>query len=314
MVLVLQTFVNGLINGSLVALLTLGFGLVVGTSGRFHWAMSTSFMFAALITALISTQNSAAFPIGVLLGLIVAVFFGIAIEIFAYRPLIARATGPVFMSIFLTSLGLVIIAENATTMIVGAGGYYIAGSFQKLQALGIHIGGISFASLDAIYVLIIWILIALVWATLNFTSWGRSIRAVQVNPTMSRVVGINPDTIYVLVFALGSILAGVAGIMTGIRTAVLTSMGDSPMFYAFVAAFVAGTQSGPIRFAVAGLLLGLIASISTIWVSVSWAPVIVFAILFFFIAIRAVLSGFRGGGRLMSTVMASLHRHSSMKE
>jgi branched-chain amino acid transport system permease protein len=308
----LQTVVNGFVNGSLLALLTLAFGLVVGTTGRFHWAMAASFMGAALVTALLTVKAGVAFPIAALAGLIVAALLGMAIETFAYRPLLARATGPAFMSIFLTSLGIVIIAENATRVVFGNAGYFITGGFQKIQSLGIHIGDISFAALDAVFALVAWGLIAIVWGALNFTSWGRSTRAVRTNPTMSRVVGIDPDGVYMWVFILGSLLAGAAGIMTGIRQSVLADMGTAPMFYAFVAAFVAGSQSGPIRFAVAGLLVGLLASVSTNWISVAWAPAVVFAVLFLYIAIRAI-SGARGGRATWRSAVRRLTRRVSEK-
>jgi branched-chain amino acid transport system permease protein len=281
----LQTVVNGIINGSLIALLTLGFGLVFGTTGRFHWAMSMSLMFGALVTSILSTSGRLWFPIALVVGLLAAAIIGVSIELFAYRPLVARSVGPAFLAVFLTSLGIAIVGENVARMLVGSAGNAIN---VGAQSKTITLGAVSLSSFDAYSALIVWIVVALVWFTLNRTGLGRQIRAVQVNPLMSRVVGISPESVYVIVFAIGSVLAGISGVMAGIRVAVLPDMGTSPMLFAFVASFVAGRQSGVVRFAVAGLLIGLVQSICTNWLAIIWSPVVVFAILFAYVALRPV--------------------------
>ena len=286
----LQTVANGIINGSLVALLTLGFGLVFGTTGRFHWAMSMSLMFAALVTAILSTGGRLWFPIALVVGLLAGAVIGVAIELFAYRPLVARSVGPAFLAVFLTSLGIAIVGENVARMLVGSAGNAIdVGAQTKTLTLG----SVSLSSFDAYSVLIVWIVVAVVWFTLNRTGLGRDIRAVRVNPLMARVVGINPEYVYVIVFAIGSVLAGISGVMSGIRVAVLPDMGTNPMLFAFVASFVAGRQSGAVRFAIAGLLVGLVQSISTNWLAIVWSPVVVFAILFLYVAFRPVVQSSR---------------------
>ena len=292
----LQTVVNGIINGSLIALLTLGFGLIVGTTGRFHWAMSMSLMYGGLVTSLVSVagMSGALFPVAVIVGLAAAALLGVGIEVLAYKPLVSRAVGPSFLAVFLTSLGIAIIGENVARMLVGSAGNNIEVGAQNQT---VSVGSVSLSSFEAYFVLIVWVVVVLVWLVLNRTGWGRLIRAVRVNPLMSRVVGISPEGVYVAVFALGSLLAGVVGILSGIRVAVLPDMGTIPMFYAFVAAFVAGTQSGVFRFAVAGLLVGLVQSVSTTWIAVNWAPVVVFAILFFYVALRPVIESWRRSWR-----------------
>ncbi len=286
----LQTVVNGIINGSLIALLTLGFGLVFGTTGRFHWAMSMSLMFGALVTSILSTSGRLWFPIALVVGLLAAAIIGVGIELFAYRPLVARSVGPAFLAVFLTSLGIAIVGENVARMLVGSAGNAIN---VGAQGKTITLGSVSLSSFDAYSALIVWIVVALVWFTLNRTGLGRQIRAVQVNPLMSRVVGISPESVYVIVFAIGSVLAGISGVMAGIRVAVLPDMGTSPMLFAFVASFVAGRQSGVVRFAVAGLLIGLVQSICTNWLAIIWSPVVVFAILFAYVALRPVAQSSR---------------------
>jgi branched-chain amino acid transport system permease protein len=103
---------------------------------------------------------------------------------------------------------------------------------------------------------------------------------------MSQVVGIDPQRVYVVVFAIGSLVAALTGILQGIKTAAIPGMAALPTLYAFVIVFVAGTQSSPLRFALTGLLVGIIGNASTLWVQPYWQPVIVFTILFAYVALR----------------------------
>ena len=283
-----QTVVNGIINGSFVALLTLGFGLIFGTTGRFHWAMSVSLTYAALVTAVLSTSGRLWFPIALIVGLLAGVIIGVAIELLAYRPLVARSVGPAFLAV--DSWGLPSSEKTSRGC-----QWAQRGLRHHPGAQGKTIGPliVSLSSFDTYSVLVVWVVVAIVWFTLNRTGLGRQIRAVRVNALMARVVGISPESVFVTVFAMGSILAGISGVLSCIRVAVLPDMGTIPMLFAFVAAFVAGTQSGVLRFAIAGLLIGLVQSISTNWLAIIWSPVVVFAILFLYVAFRPVVQSSR---------------------
>jgi branched-subunit amino acid ABC-type transport system permease component len=76
--------------------------------------------------------------------------------------------------------------------------------------------------------------------------------------------------------------------MAGTRYAVLPDMGLRPVFYAFVVAFLASVASKPLKFLIVGLLVGVGESISVLWLSTSMTQVLVFGILFLFVAFRAL--------------------------
>jgi branched-chain amino acid transport system permease protein len=278
-----QQLVGGIINGSLLALLSVAFGLIVGVTGRFHYAIATTYMYAAMIAAVL-TRAGVPFAAAVVGGLAVGVILGVAIEILIYRPLTSKATiGPVFLSIFLTSWGILIIGENVARMIWGSNGFNILTGFQ-VRAIQMA-NFITLSSFDIIIVAVTLISVSAMEVFLRYTSLGRSIQAVRVNPDMSQVVGIDPKKVYVVVFAIGSLVAGLTGILAGIKTAAIPGMGMLPTLYAFIIVFVAGTQSGTLRFALTGLLVGIIANVCTLWLQAYWGPVIVFAILFTYVAL-----------------------------
>ena len=88
-----QLAVAGIINGSFYALLGAGFGLVLGVTGRFHYAFALVFTLAAYVTSVLQTAVHLFLPLTVVGGLICGAILGVAIERWVYRPL-AQASGP----------------------------------------------------------------------------------------------------------------------------------------------------------------------------------------------------------------------------
>jgi branched-chain amino acid transport system permease protein len=93
-------------------------------------------------------------------------------------------------------------------------------------------------------------------------------------------------------------LCGVAGILNGARFAVLPDMGDRPVVFAFVVAFLGGTRRSPFVVGLAGLFIGLVESLSGFFVSPQWTSLVVFSVLFVYLilhpldlrSLRAVLA------------------------
>lgn len=281
---VAQLTVAGIINGSFYALVGAGFGLTLGVTGRFHYAFALVFTLAAYVTSVLETPAGLPIPLAIVGGLVAAVALGIAIERFVYRPL-SRASGALsLLTIFISSLGLTIAGINLITLAWTA----FSRSIELVPLRPLNLGTISFTSIEAILVVVSWLLVLGLSGLLNFSDLGRSIRAARGNPHLARVLGLDPDAIYLSVFALGSLLCGVAGILDGARFAVHPSMGIRPVMFAFVVAFLGGTRSGPIVVGLAGLFIGLVESLSGLFVSPQWSSLVVFSVLFIYLVLRPV--------------------------
>ena len=100
---------------------------------------------------------------------------------------------------------------------------------------------------------------------------------------MARIIGIDPNRIYLVVFAIGTILCGVAAFWFGVKYSVQPDMGFKPVIFAFVVAFLAGTASSPVRVFVVGILIGLIEQWSTIWLEVRWSQLVIFVVLLIYL-------------------------------
>lgn len=282
-----QLVVDGIISGSAYAVLGLGFGLILGITGRFHFAFAITYTLAAYVASTVVDKTGAPLGFAIVAGLAAAVLLGVLIEILVYRPLTRRQPTFALLGVFVSSLGLSIAGENVIRLIWGSSSQTLSPAF-TVHGLSVH--GVTFTTLDIAYVAVLWLLVLLTWAFLTFTSRGRTVVAVRVNPEMAAVVGINPANVYVLVFAIGSFLGGAAALLFTMRLAAAPDIGLQPTFSAFVVAFVAGLPSGPLRFALVGLLLGLVENISRFWLSVQWSPVVIFSVLFVYVALGPLVA------------------------
>jgi branched-chain amino acid transport system permease protein len=278
-----QLATNGLINGSSYGLLGVGFALILGVSGRFHFAFAFTYTLTAYIAAVAATDAGINFWLSLVLGLLAGTAAGVAIEAVVYRPVAARSGPKSLLTIFVASLGLTIAGENAIRLKWGSGSKI----FESFVNRGHALGSVTFTRVDIISVLTILVLVVLVQAVLQMTPLGRQIRAVRANPEMARAVGIEIAHVYLAVFAIGSILAGFGALFAAVKFAAVPDMGVQPVFYAFLVAFLAGTRSAPLVALAVGIGVGLVESLSALWVSVQWSSLVVFAILFLYLSYRS---------------------------
>jgi branched-chain amino acid transport system permease protein len=276
-----QLTTNGVINGSWYALLGLGFGVILHITGRFHLAFAATYTVSAYTALEVAEHTGAPLPLSIVCGLLGGVVAGLLMERLVYRPV--AASGGALLTIFVASLGITIVVENAIRLKLGSSSKVLSGfPIHAIRVFGVH-----FTSLDAASVLTVWFLIAAVALFLQHTSAGRSINAVRVNPEMARVVGIDPDRVYLWVFAMGSFLGGVLALYTSMKYAAVPDMGLQPILYAFVVAFIGGISN--IWFVgLVGVALGLAESWTGLWLSAQWSSLVVFSILFIYVAVRSV--------------------------
>lgn len=286
---VLQAAVTGVVNGAGYALLGIGFALILGVTGRFHLAFGTTYTFTAYIAAVgVGSWGLALLP-ALIVGLAASVVLGVACEALVYRPVAARAGETAALSVFVASLGLVI-----------AGGNFIPKAWgndtRPLDGFPDHVyrvHDVVFTRLDVTLVVVAASITAGLTVALDRSILGQQVKAVSANPEMAAVIGVNVRRIFLLVFAIASVIGGLAALFAGMRFAVRPSMGDTSVFYAFVVAFVAGASRAPWRVGLVGLLIGLIESLSTLWVTQSQSSLVVFGVLLVWLTYRVLPAAVR---------------------
>lgn len=263
--ILLQQIINGLVLGSMYALIALGYTMVYGIIQLINFAHGEVLMIGALTSWSCIGLMRDAMPwapgwlillMATIIACIVAAALNFTIEKVAYRPLrnasrLAPLITALGMSIFLQTVAMIVWKPNYKpypTMLPSAP-YEIAGAvITPTQILILGVTAISLA--------------AMVWLV-GHTNLGRAMRATAENPRVAALMGVKPDMVISATFIIGAILAAIAGIMyaSNYGTAQHT-MGFLPGLKAFTAAVFGGigNLAGAV---VGGILLGLIEAIGS---------------------------------------------------
>jgi len=259
----LQQLVNGLVMGSIYALVALGYTMVYGILALINFAHGDICMIGAL-TALTVAQALAAMglpaPLVLVLSALAAVAvcsaLGVSIERAAYRPL-RRAPR---LAPLITAIGVSILLQYSAALIWGK--QYLSMP-ELVKPSEIAVGGVHLTDLQAfIFLLACAIMGGLLWF-IRSTRAGRAMRATEQNPDVAGLMGVNVNHVIALTFLLGSAVGAVAGVM------VVLYYGIGHYFMGFMLglkAFTAAVLGGIGNVAGAmlgGMLLGVVESLAT---------------------------------------------------
>jgi branched-chain amino acid transport system permease protein len=256
-----QQIINGLVQGSVYALVALGYTMVYGILGLINFAHGEVVMIGAMLalsslTAMLAWGVPAllAMPLSIVLAMAGCMALGYTIERIAYRPLRhAPRLAPL-----ITAIGVSIVLQNLAMMVWGRG-YH---PFPQLIASHSHnIGGAIVSDIQIIIFALALAIMAGLMLVVHRTRFGRAMRAVAENQHAAQLMGVDIDRVISLTFMLGSALAAIAGLMVSANYGLAHYyMGFLLGLKAFTAAVLGGI--GNLRGAMlGGLLLGLIESL-----------------------------------------------------
>jgi branched-chain amino acid transport system permease protein len=277
--LLAQLLVSGFVLGSAYALIAISFGVIYGTTRIFHLAHSFVYVGGAYGAALGIESLGLPLWLAVLLGLAVGVTVGIGIELVVYRSI--RTAGATMLTLFLASLGVAVVGANLIQIAFGSQNRTLPG----FPIETIRLGPVRFTTLDVVAVSVAWIAVVALLVFLRRTRYGRAIDAVRINRTMAQAVGISVNQVYLLVFAIGSLLVSIAAVLATMDGVATPTVGLEPVLIGFIAVFLGGIGS-LVGAALGGLTLGFAASLSGLWLSSDLQPAIVFGVLFFVLILR----------------------------
>ena len=279
--LFLQLLANGIIAGSVYALLGLGFGIIYSATRTFHFAHGAVYSMAGYLAFQFHVFWHLPLALSIALSLLAAILLGMGIEGLIYRPL--RGVGASSMEILLSSLGLFILLQNFMIILWRSDPRVlpVAESIRK----GVEIGGIWVTYLQLIIIAISFGLWGLLLLFSQRTKMGKAIRALESDPEMTEIVGIDPVYIRFLVYGAGSALAGVSSILATMDMGIDPNSGIMALLIAVIAVIVGGigNYSGTV---LAGLLLGIAENMGIWKIPSEWKSTIAFGILVIFILFR----------------------------
>lgn len=282
--LIAQSLINGIILGTLYLMMAIGFTLVFGIMRIVNFAHGEFYMIGAFMALIGVTWLGLPYAATLVLTVIFAVLLGALVERVVFRPFRSDE-----LSGMIASLGLAMILQNGALIFFGpdpqAFPSMISGVFRygdliipKSRALTLGIGVVV---LMAFYFL------------LMHTRFGRGLRALVQDQQVASLYGVRLEIMYPLGLGLGIALAAVAGALMAPLFGVSPFIGAAPLLKAFIVVILGGLGSIP-GAALAALLLGLIESFTSSFVSASAADIVTFALVVAVLLIRP--SGILGRG------------------
>lgn len=235
-----QQFVNAMSLGSIYALVAIGLAMVFSILRLINFAHGEVLMLGAFSTYYWA-RTGLPFLLVAVLGVATTVLAGLVMERIAYRPV----RGAPDVSLLLTSLGVSIAVQNIAILRFGEQPkrFPTPASIDRRVSLG---AGVHISITNLLTIAVALVLMLLLTAFVTRTRLGISMRAAAENSMAAQLVGININTVVVAAFAIGSALAGVAGILWGARVGRIDPlMGFIPVLKAFVATVIGGFGSIP---------------------------------------------------------------------
>jgi branched-chain amino acid transport system permease protein len=256
----LQQVFNGLVLGSLYALIALGYTMVYGIVNLINFAHGDVLMVGALTALSAITFTRSALPglpgwgllvIGMLAAIPVCVIVSLIIERVAYRPLrnaprLAPLITAIGVSILLQTLAMIVWGRNHLTYP------------QLLSSDPIALGPATVTSTKLLVIALSAVIMVALLLLVQRTRLGRAMRATAENPRVASLMGVNPNAVIAATFAIGAALAAVAGVMyAAVYSVAHFYMGFIPGLKAFTAAVLGGIGNIPGAM-LGGVVLGLI--------------------------------------------------------
>ena len=257
--------IQGLAQGSLYALIAMGYTLVYGILFMINFAHGEVFMAGAFTSFFAArTLDDAGFldanPILSILILVlvscsVSVITAVLLERIAYRPL----RGAPRLVPLITAIGASLFLQNTFRGLYGARVF----GYPRIDALvgSVNIFGVDILKTQVLVIVTALLLVVGLYLFISRTKTGRSMRAVGEDKEIASLMGINVDRIIVTTFAIGGTLAGAAGVLWAlVFSQVNFFMGFIPGIKAFTAAVLGGIGN-VVGAAIGGLALGILESL-----------------------------------------------------
>ena len=279
MIMFLQQLVTGISVGGIYALLATGYSLIYSLLDFSNWAHGEFAMVSAYVAVVLSSFLGPPFVVAAVGGMLVGALVSYLCERMAYRRI--RSNGAPNMFLMIAAMGLSNVFQQAANLIFS--GQYRSYPF-KLPVSTVKVATAYIGVLDLVSLAITAVVIVLLVYLINKTQFGLNVRAIACNAYAAKVLGVKVDRCIASVFMLAGALAGVAGVLYGMKYNVFPTMGNVGL-KAFIASVIGGLGSVPGAI-VGALLLGILETLVSAYVSSSLRDFFSFALLIVLLLVK----------------------------
>lgn len=275
-----QLFFNSIIAGSIYALIAIGFAIIYKTVKFFHFAHGVVYAAGAYIAYTFFHILQFNFILSLFLAAISSGIIGVGIYQFVYHTLqVKKVPNLIYL---IASFGVFVFIQNLIALIYGN---QILAMWLEPEISSYSFFGAAITSTQITIIIVSITTLLALWFFIEKTKVGLALRAVADDSQAAQLVGINALRLTQLSFFVGSILAGVAGVLISLETNLSPTMGLPAIFKAIIACIIGGIGSVP-GAVVGGFFLGFVENFGIWYIPSVWKDSISFAVLIIFLTLR----------------------------
>ncbi|MBK5416205.1 ABC transporter permease subunit [Pseudomonas sp. TH31] len=274
----IEQVLNGLITGSIYALIAAGMTMIFGVLRAINFAHGEYYMIGTFSAWYAISQLGTGYATSIILGVLVAAVIAALLG----RFIMQRLIGAPFQSGVLATLGLSLILQNAVIFAFGGGYKVFPGGWLDPM----EFSGISLAEQRVVLIGVTLVVFGLLEWMVRRTHMGKSMRAVSQNIECCQVIGIDVEKVVRNTFILGTVLAALSGVLTGpINVSLYGGMGEAITLKTFAVIVMGGM--GNVRGTLfAGWLLGIVESFVAAYWGLQYRDAVGFAALILILMYR----------------------------
>jgi branched-chain amino acid transport system permease protein len=273
----LEQIINGTMTGCIYVLVALGMVLIFGVMQVLNFAHGVLFMVGGYVCHFAFFRLTGNYPASIALSMLAVAALGLVLEQAVFRPL----RDNIQMQI-VASLGLILVIQNGVVALWGPNALQMR--VPAAETI-VRLGALSFTAQHFVIIGTVVVTVILLQLFLTRSRLGTAIRATSQHADAARVVGINTNRIFLLTFTIGCALAALGGALLGPLFLIFPQMGDLPLLKALTAIVLGGMGSVP-GAVIGGLAIGIIESVSTLFVPTDFRDTVVFGLLILVLLVR----------------------------
>lgn len=276
--MLLQQLINGLTQGSLYALVAIGFVIIFGTMNLVTFAHGEVYMVGAFMGYFALTLWNLPWPVALMMGMAAGWILGVLMEKIAFRPM--RNLG--HMPPLLITIGMSIILKEAVMIVWGAENRPVPSLFEQT----IQVENSQISLLQLVIMGIVVMLIVGLQLLIQGTKIGRAMRATAQDHEAAQAMGVNADRVFNIAFGLASLLGGAGGVLVGIYyNAVSATMGGTAGMKGFAACIFGGLTSIPGAI-LGSLIIGVVENLTVQYIASGYRDIIGFLVMVAVLIVR----------------------------
>jgi len=273
----LEQIVNGTMIGCIYVLVALGMVLIFGVMQVLIFAHGVLFMAGGYVCHFAFFKLTGSYPAAIALSMLALAALGLVLERAVFRPL----RDNIQMQI-VASLGLILVIQNGVVALWGPNALQMR--VPTAETI-VRLGSLSFTAQHFVIIGTVAVTIVILQLFLVRSRLGTAIRATSQNADAARVVGIDINRIFLITFTIGSALAALGGALLGPLFLIFPQMGDLPLLKALTAIVLGGMGSVP-GAVIGGLAIGIVESVSTLFIPTDFRDTVVFGLLILVLLVR----------------------------